>query len=431
MNTEKIFDSKGYKVSRIAYTAQSAIEYFIALLIADAFLAKLLKAIGLSDAVIGTISSLVTFSYLFQILSIILMQKIKNIKKTVVFADTVGMLFLTANYLIPFLPISQTFRTILVFVFVGGGYAAKYIVASVFFKWANSFVHPTKRASFSAVKEMISLVTGIAFTLTVGFVVDGFEADNNITGCFIFLGITMLVLSLINFFTILKINNISNEETKKQGKSLKEVFQLTFGNKGYRRILLMEAMYAIGRYATIGFLGTYKTSDLALSVGLIQVINMVGCGFRFILSKPIGRYSDKTSFANGYCLGILFACIGFICIVFTTPKTWWLIFGYTVFYYISLAGTNQNGLNMAYNYVPADCFIQASAIKSSVCGILGFLSSVVASKILAAVQENGNVVFGIEGIYGQQVLGLISFIIFVGTFFYIRFVVEKQEVLKQ
>lgn len=48
--TTEEFESVAYKRSRVAYTAQCAFEYLTSLLIADAFLAKLLTNIGMSDS---------------------------------------------------------------------------------------------------------------------------------------------------------------------------------------------------------------------------------------------------------------------------------------------------------------------------------------------------------------------------------------------
>ena len=59
MTEQKNFDKPSYKRSRWAYTFECAFEYFISLMVADAFLATLLTQMGLSDAVIGVISSLI------------------------------------------------------------------------------------------------------------------------------------------------------------------------------------------------------------------------------------------------------------------------------------------------------------------------------------------------------------------------------------
>ena len=60
-----IFESKDYRISRGMYTAQCMFEYFISIMAADAFLAKLLKDIGLSDALTGVLSSLISVTFLF------------------------------------------------------------------------------------------------------------------------------------------------------------------------------------------------------------------------------------------------------------------------------------------------------------------------------------------------------------------------------
>ena len=51
--TDQIFQTPAYKRSRWAYILECAFEYFVALMVADAFLATLLTELGLNDAVIG------------------------------------------------------------------------------------------------------------------------------------------------------------------------------------------------------------------------------------------------------------------------------------------------------------------------------------------------------------------------------------------
>lgn len=62
------------KRSRGAYMAQSSFEYFVSILVADAFLAKLLSSIGISDFLIGIISSFISLAFAIQILSIFLIR---------------------------------------------------------------------------------------------------------------------------------------------------------------------------------------------------------------------------------------------------------------------------------------------------------------------------------------------------------------------
>lgn len=62
-----IYKSPEYRRSRVAYHIQCVTEYLAGLLVADAFLAKLLKNIGLSDSTIGIVASLMSLAFLIQL----------------------------------------------------------------------------------------------------------------------------------------------------------------------------------------------------------------------------------------------------------------------------------------------------------------------------------------------------------------------------
>jgi len=171
------FNSKEYKRSRAAYKAQCTIYYFVTLLAADAFLAKLLSAIGIKDSLIGIISSFISVAFVIQLLSIFLVKLKVSTKKMVIVFDTVGIFFFAFLYVIPFLPISLEIKTALVIVSVIAAHAGNYLISSILFKWANSFVEPTKRGSYSATKEIISLLSGMVFTSIIGYIIDRFEGD--------------------------------------------------------------------------------------------------------------------------------------------------------------------------------------------------------------------------------------------------------------
>lgn len=423
------FNSVDYKRSRTMYMAQCTFEYFVTILVADAFLAKLLSNIGISDGAIGIISSIITLAFLFQLLSLFLVSKIKNVKRTVIISHTLCQLFFASLYLIPFMPTSTEVKTLIVVVCVLFAYIFNYLVASILFKWANSFVDPKKRGIFSATKEMISLFTGIFFTLAAGAIIDKYEALGNIKGGFLFISISILVLTVLNFISLLYIKN-ENMEQERVKHSFKDIYANTLGNKNFKNIVTMTVLWDIARYISVGFLGIYKTKELMLSVAAVQVINMIGNVARLVLSLPFGRYSDKHSYAKGIELGYIIAAAGFAFNVFATPDTWWCMVIYTVLYNVSLAGSNQNAFNITYSYVKSDYIVHAVAIKNSIGGIFGFCASLVGSKILNYIQGNGNIIFGIP-MYGQQFLCLITFVIIVVNVLFIKFVIEKQKVMVQ
>ena len=68
------FNLPEYKKYRKAYVTQCTVEHLVGLLVADAFLAKLLLHLGLSDAMVGIISSFTSVAFVFQLLSVVLVQ---------------------------------------------------------------------------------------------------------------------------------------------------------------------------------------------------------------------------------------------------------------------------------------------------------------------------------------------------------------------
>ena len=417
---------------------QAAFEYFIAILVSDAYLAKLLTHIGLDDSLIGIIASFISAAFLFQLTAVFCVQRIKNIKRTVIFFNILGCLMFSCLYLIPFLPGTVAFKSVLVVLCLLLAYFGNYFVASMLFKWANSFVDPKKRGEYSAAKEMISLLSGMVFTLGVGMLIDRLEALDRLTAGFLFIACAGLILSVCCLVCLLMVQGDvrkaeaagTSEAPSAPRHTMRDVLANTLGNRSFVNVVILMSLWNIAQYLTVGFLGTFKTTDLLLSVGAVQLINIGSNLVRFCISKPFGRYSDKTSYARGMQLAMIISACGYFANVFTTKSTWWFIIVYTVLHNASAAGTNQNSYNILYSYVDADYFVEAMAIKNSIAGVLGFGASLVGAKLLSLVQANGNMLFGIP-MYGQQLLSLLSAVLAIVCIAFLRRVIDKQTVMKQ
>jgi len=421
------YNSPDYKRSRNSYVVQCTLEYFVSLLVTDAFLAKVLTELGMRDFLIGIISSFISLSFVFQLFSIIIVKARISTKKLVITADTISQIFFMLIYIIPFLSIGENIKKALVVFSILIAYAIKYLIISLCYKWANSYVDPKKRATYSANKEIVSLVLGIVFSSVMGAVIDKFEGLGNIKGGFLFIAISMLVLNICNFISLMMIKKENEEYHKADNTSFKTVIKNTLFNKDFRNVIIMASMWSIAQFFSIGFMGVYKTKELMMSVLLVQVINMAANGFRVIISRSFGRFSDKYSYAKGMELALCIAGLGFLLNCFTTPKYWFFIVLHTILFNCAMAGINGNSFNIVYSYVSIEYMSQAMALKNSISGICGFAAAFLGGKVLDCIQKNSNTVFGIH-LYGQQVLSLISLVFTIATLLFIHFVIAKQKV---
>lgn len=427
------FNSPAYKRSRAAYTLECAFEYFVVLLASGTFLSKLLKVIGMSDSLVGIISSFASLSFLFQLFSVFVVRKITNTKRFAVLFHSIGQMLFMLIYLVPFLPFEYKYKEILVVISILLAYFGNYFVNTLIYRWGNSHVLPTKRGRFSATKEMISLACGVVVSLVSGYVMDHFEFSGKIESGFLFCAFSILVFAICDFVCLMLIKNeVKTEEEKKEKIPLGEVIRNTLGNKKFIKIIFLQILWDVGRYMTIGFIGTYCISptELAFTLGSAQVIALVGQGVRFAISRPFGRYSDKHSYAKGIELGLILAAISFGSAIFMTPSTRLLYVVYIIFHNACHAGIGANLLNVTYSYVDDKYFSEAMAIKNSIGGICGFLASLGASALLANIQNSGNTFLGMH-VYGQQVLSAISFFFMIAAILFTRFVIEKQKIMIQ
>ena len=127
---------------------------------------------------------------------------------------------------------------------------------------------------------------------------------------------------------------------------------------------------------------------------------------------------------------MVLSCGDFFVNIFTTDATWYLVVIFTILYNTAFTGISANTSNICYSYVNSEYITDAMAVKNCICGIIGFVSSILGGITLNYIQSNGNMFMGIP-MYGQQFLSAVSFVACLMAVLYIKFVVSKQKVIVQ
>ncbi len=417
-----------YKINKTAQRSTilvDAFEYFGALLLSGAFLASLLTKIGVPDALVGITSSLASFGYIAQFFAMFLTRRMHSAKRVVATTHVISQLLFVTLYLVPFVQVPQGVKTALFMVLYLCGSFIQYLIGPIRTNWTMSYVNPRERGSFSATKEIISLIGGMIFSWVMGSVIDHCDEIGQQQTGFIICGITIFVLSLLIMLCYLPVKELKAPAQEAEQSSVRETIKGTLGDKTFRKIIYLDVLFRVATGICTPFMGTYLNNELALGLTTIATISMVSSVARALVSKPMGRFADKTSWANSLMLCFALASVGSLINAFTRPSNGLVLYTiYILFIAVYSAGSNSGITNIVFDYAKPHLRTGAIGIKGTVGGLASVLATLVGAKIVDAVQANGNQVFGMN-IYAQQILSFLACLVFASAVLYIRLVIMK------
>ena len=409
------------KTTRVAYIIEAGFEYFISLFVTSTFLGYILDAVGFSDAMQGIISTVATFTCGAQLFALFVSDR--NAKRMTVIGHSINQLCFVLLYLLPIFDIPPAAKSALLIVFLFAGHIINNAINPTKITWLMSFVPDSKRGSFTAVKEMVSLAGGMIVSVSLGAVADSFRdaAGNPTKPYYIICCVAVTLLMLIHTVTLL----VSAERPmpKRPKASVGKVIKRIFTSADLLKVIGVGVLWNLASGLSVSFFASYAREELAFSFTVITIISTVGSFARIFASPVIGRLADKRSFSFSMTVCFAIIAVGFLSVCFTTPETRWIYIVYTCLHGIAHAGINSGVINLIYDYVVPEDRAVALGIKNSIGGIVGFLAALVSGAILAGIQAKGGFrIFGLN-LYAQQVLSFMSFVAVVLLIVYMRFVV--------
>ena len=110
---------------------------------------------------------------------------------------------------------------------------------------------------------------------------------------------------------------------------------------------------------------------------------------------------------------------------FTVPANGKIFYtAYYLLYAVGMAGINSGEINLIYDFVDKENRVSALALKSTLAGFSGFLTTLAVSPLVQYIQANGNIFLGLP-VYAQQVVSAIAFVCVIGILLYLNLVVRK------
>lgn len=420
------------KRSKNLYIIEAALEYFIYLLSTGTFLATITTKLGFSDAQTGILSSIISLGHIFQLISLFIRPK-RN-KTIVIILSIANQLLFTLLYVIPLQNESNSLSRMAFVIVILTAYLLYYIANPKKINWFMSLIDDKERGRFTANKEIISLVSGMAITFGMGALVDYFEAKNDIKTALIICGITLFVLTILHSLTM--IFSVEKESVQPENRNVFKNLGSLCKEKNIRHISILFIIWFVSQSVTTPFLATYYLSDLGIGLSVTALIAIMGSVARIFISRFWGTYADKNSFAKMVTICFSIVALAFVAIFISGPE--WNIFTpmvnsvckllsienfngayisgiilitiYTVLHAMAMGGINSSITNLVFDYVPEEKRTDSLAITQTIGGVSGFLATLAISPLVDFVQKNGNSIFGIQ-IHAQQLTAIISVIL--------------------
>ena len=155
---------------------------------------------------------------------------------------------------------------------------------------------------------------------------------------------------------------------------------------GFGALVGARVLYMLARYSYImvdlggsSFFWQFWQGGYTLYGGILGGMGAIALYAKLTKQKALPLLDAVTP---GALLALCITAAGFALNIFAAPGAWFFAVLYTVLYAVGQAGLSQNMVNMAFNYVPADYFVHATAIKNSIGGICGFTASLLGGWLL-------------------------------------------------
>lgn len=409
----------GYALSRFLYILEAMLEYFVSIAVGTVYLAKITKYVGIGDEITAILTAFVSLGCSFQLFSIFFGGK-TSVKRFVSAGHIVSQLLFTCLYVIPLIGIPAGVKTAVLIFALLAAQIIHNLVNAPKINWFMSMVKNEERGRFTAVKEIVSLVGGTAFSYTLSFVIDKYEARRNLRGAFIVGAVLLGALTLLHTLTLI-FSKEPKRETAAQSHNVKKLLS----NRTLLKLIPVSTLWIAANYATTSFSGTYMNNELGFSMTFSSTVVLIGSLCRVLFSIPFGKFADKKGFRPMLVTCCSIAAAAYCLNMFTTPADGKVL--YPIYYglhCISMAGINSAMINLIYDYVQPEDRTGALALNQSVSGVAGFLATLALSPVMKSIKNKGNIVFG-RTVYAQQIFSGVSLCIVSGLIVYLCTVIKK------
>ena len=408
------------------YVIDAALEYFVSIITAGAYLAKLTSTLGIPDSLTGILSSFVSLGSAMSLFSVLVTRK-KPIKRKTLLLQLICQAFFVLLFSTPLFGLKNDIATLIFCIFFLGGYALYNIIFTVKADWYLGLVDKSFRGRFTALAQNTALGTGMLFSLCMGYVIDYFDAKDNTSGFLVTATIVLAVIGILRVVTVIfsREKEYTTEEVKES--NFKEQCSSLLKNKQFIIVNVYFILNALVRHSATPFFGTYQIKELGFTMLYVSIIGIVHSVSRIIGTFIFGKIGDAKGLNTVLYATCIMNSLAMFLAIFIVPENGkWLYLVFDIIYAASIGSLSICQVNSLLEVAKPNERSAAIAIKYSVSGLVGFLTALVFSPLVDKIQKSGTQLFGIEG-YAQQFMSAIAFALSLVLFAFTAIFIAKRK----
>lgn len=263
-------------------------------LISGVFLAGFIHMLGGSDSLNGTMGAMPAIMGFMQIASSLYMEQLKERKKVILKMVTAlriifGLIYIVPIILIPFGISLPVFIGIYIL-----GFGLNALVAPALSEWLVNSTPHGMRGRYFAKRERYGFIITIGLSFSASKLLDYYELIEMESVGFAIVGLTVLILGIINIGSMTRMEDI-NHEFVPMKYSFTEAVKMPFREKGFRKIIALFVIWGIGLQMGGPFIAVYMISGLELTYSYVMSMTIAGTIIRIFAAPLWGKIADEKS----------------------------------------------------------------------------------------------------------------------------------------
>ncbi|MXV51392.1 MFS transporter [Pedobacter sp. HMF7647] len=346
--SEKLSDTQINRGLKYVVTDGVASEAMVAFT-GGTFLVALAVQLGASNFQLGILASLPTFSNIFQLLSIWLVQRYKN-RRAISFISTVVARFpLFLIGALPFMFTAGTSIQVLIFLlsihYFGGS-----ISGASWNSWMKDLIPDEKLGSFFSHRSRLAQIASVTLSLGIATALDYIKSSHPGYVGYAYL-IMFIIGGLFGMLSAWMLARTPEPTMSVTNENTLTLFKKPLKDKNFRRLLIFNSFWAFALNLATPFFSVFMLKTIGLPISYVIALGIIGQISGIFSIKLWGRYTDKHSNKSiiSLCAPAYIACI--LAMSFTSMPSHYILSLALLVLINIVSGISTSGINLALNNI--------------------------------------------------------------------------------